>query len=250
MRLAGLRVLVAQRDGGGNSTTAAMLEGQGAAVSLCAHASAPERLREGGYAMLLVEGADDRTLTGLACCRGVMPVVVLAPGAMGSEAAAFYQGGADAVLMDASPDTVIAGVEAAMGQTAMGGMEPPGNDSPAAPDEVAEPEIDNAAWAGLEAAVGADAFGQLLGKVDGDIAAAHARLEAAVPAGDIRELREATHILMAVAGAIGAVGLQSLAERLNRAAHAEDDADIAALGSDILSEGARVLDYVRARYEV
>ena len=57
----------------------------------------------------------------------------------------------------------------------------------------------------------------------------------------------ATHILISVAGAIGAVQLQSLAQCLNSAGHASDSASIELNAPKLLNEAKLVLDFVEAR---
>lgn len=85
---------------------------------------------------------------------------------------------------------------------------------------------------------------ELVGKIRADVADAADRIEAARPTRDIMELRAATHILISVAGAIGAIRLQTLAQCLNSAGH---QSDIAAIDRDVpklLNEAKLVLDFV------
>ena len=82
---------------------------------------------------------------------------------------------------------------------------------------------------------------QLAGPVDGaellqrlteDLRKADVALATAIPAADLSAVRETTHVLIAVAGAIGAAGLAEAARQLNSAAQLSDSplpADVTAL---------------------
>jgi hypothetical protein len=63
---------------------------------------------------------------------------------------------------------------------------------------------------------------ELLEKVVADVSAAGTDLEAARAPADLRAIRGASHILISVAGAIGAVRLQSLSRALNGAAQSAE----------------------------
>lgn len=111
----------------------------------------------------------------------------------------------------------------------------------------AEPaEIDREIYDGLTSAVGPAAMDDLLSKVDADIADAYDRMVKAIAGNDMAELRAATHVIIAVAGAIGAVGLQALGERLHRAAQTPDPDAIATLGPAAMAEADRVRGFVAA----
>lgn len=107
--------------------------------------------------------------------------------------------------------------------------------------------IDRSTYAALAQAVGPAAMSDLLGKVDSDLRAAAGRLERAVAGADIEETRAVSHILISVAGAIGAVKAQEMARVLNRAAHGGDTAAIKRDASELLAETLRVVDFVQAR---
>lgn len=79
--------------------------------------------------------------------------------------------------------------------------------------------------AGLETAV------ELLNQLAKDLNAVRSGLEQATADRDIATIREQTHILISLAGTVGADRLQDLAERFNRAAHDRDMGAIADLSS-------------------
>ncbi len=88
---------------------------------------------------------------------------------------------------------------------------------------------------------------ELFVKIRTDVKGAADRIAASMTSNDIMELRAATHILISVAGAIGAVQLQSLAQCLNSAGHASDIAAIEQDAPKLLNEAKLVLDFVDAR---
>lgn len=73
---------------------------------------------------------------------------------------------------------------------------------------------------------GAEVADELLERLAEDLETVAAVLADAAPARDIAALRAQTHVLISLAGAVGAVALQHLAEDLNAAAHAAEGADI------------------------
>ncbi|MEM7211783.1 MAG: hypothetical protein AAF479_07800, partial [Pseudomonadota bacterium] len=85
---------------------------------------------------------------------------------------------------------------------------------------------------------------ELIGKIRADVANASNRIADSIPNKDVMELRAATHILISVAGAIGATKLQTLAQCLNSAGHASDVAAIDRDVPELLSEAKLVLDFV------
>lgn len=65
---------------------------------------------------------------------------------------------------------------------------------------------------------------ELLRRIRADLAGAAQRIEAALPLADRAALRSATHVLIAVAGSVGALALAAQARVLNTAAHADTPA--------------------------
>lgn len=63
---------------------------------------------------------------------------------------------------------------------------------------------------------------------------------------DWTALREGTHVLISLAGSAGAISLQSLAERLNAAAHQQDSGTTKAIMPDLLPELDALIDIIRA----
>jgi CheY-like chemotaxis protein len=95
-------------------------------------------------------------------------------------------------------------------------------------------------WASFDTAGRAE----LKARVTKDIGRAAAAVAEALRAGDAQQLRSATHVLIAVAGVIGAGKLQSLARRLNSAGHAGEHAIRERDCAELAEEAGRVLDLV------
>jgi CheY-like chemotaxis protein len=99
----------------------------------------------------------------------------------------------------------------------------------------------------LEEAIGVEAMGDLLGKIDADLARAEEDVKKAAASQDKAELGAATHVLISVAGAIGAQGLQGVAQKLNAAATGRSEADIAALCAEAIARIGAVRQFVTSR---
>jgi len=111
------------------------------------------------------------------------------------------------------------------------------------------PVIDRNVYDTLAEAIGPAAMTELLGKVDSDIQAARARLVQALDPVDLGEVRSVTHILISVAGAVGALPVQERARQMNAAGHRDDAAEVERDMQGLLGEIDRMLEYVRNRIE-
>jgi len=102
----------------------------------------------------------------------------------------------------------------------------------AAAGDEAGPVVDRATYDALRDTIGTEMMDDLLGKFVADLERARADLAGAIEPTDRQTMRSASHILISIAGAIGAVRLESCARRLNVAAPNADPAD---LGRDVQS---------------
>ena len=113
------------------------------------------------------------------------------------------------------------------------------------PEEAAgDPAVDMEVYRALCEAIGVDMMSELLEKVIGDLEELRRELAAAIDPLDLAPIRSVSHILISVAGAIGAKRLQHGARDLNRAAHDEADG-IAAGARAVLDEIDAAIDFVR-----
>jgi hypothetical protein len=88
---------------------------------------------------------------------------------------------------------------------------------------------------------------ELLEKVVADLLQARADLEAAADPIDRGPIRSASHILISVAGAVGATGLQSSARTLNVAAHDPAEAGLAEGVARCVTQIDAVVAFLRKR---
>ncbi len=104
-----------------------------------------------------------------------------------------------------------------------------------APEDLAEgeggPVIDTAIFAALCEAIGQETMAELLEKVIADLLSAQRELADALVDLDRGPIRSASHILISVAGALGAVRLQACARMVNGIAHGD--------ATDRIDEGVR-----------
>ncbi len=93
---------------------------------------------------------------------------------------------------------------------------------------------------------GAEVAGELLDRLVDDLGTVARGIAAAAPDRDGTALRAHTHVLISLAGAVGAERLQRLAEALNLAAHAGDGPEIDRLGAETTGELDRLVALVEA----
>lgn len=178
---------------------------------------------------------------------GEMPVVALTAYVLAEHRARILAAGADAIMAKPIESIAALGRELAarLGRTAGAAHE--GRNGPAAtgrPEAEAAPdaELVPSVLETLLASVGEANRSELARRLDDDFDDAARRIQAALgagPAPDFDALRRASHVLISVAGIVGAETLRSAATRLNAAAHAADACDAAELGADCVARIAR-----------
>jgi two-component system, OmpR family, aerobic respiration control sensor histidine kinase ArcB len=101
--------------------------------------------------------------------------------------------------------------------------------------EPADVFLDRNIYDGLHDTLGPEAFSELLGKLLEDLRSVRRGISVAGPKGDLPLVRARTHVLISVAGAIGATRLRLLAQNLNTRANRDDTRGIAADCSNCLA---------------
>jgi hypothetical protein len=109
--------------------------------------------------------------------------------------------------------------------------------------------IDRNIYDTLAEVIGPAAMTELMGKVNSDIQAARARLVQALDPVDLGEIRLVTHILISVAGAIGALPVQEGARQMNAAGHRDDASEVEREMQGLLGEIDRMLDHVQKQID-
>ncbi len=254
MALDGMDILLAEDNPTNQMVAVQMLESLGAIVTLAVDgAEALEMLQEKPYDVALIDiemprisGIDlIRRLRGMDPPLCNMPLIALTAYVMREHRAAIDDAGADGII--AKP---ILSIEQ-FGDDIMGYVKLRTADQPKASDgavddaDATTPTIDHAVFDDLFASFDGPAKLELISRIGSDISDAQSRIEAAIPTTDTEEISAATHVLISVAGAIGATKLQNLAQCLNSAGHASDGAAINRDGPELVAEAERVLGFVR-----
>ena len=168
-----------------------------------------------------------------------MPVIAITAYVLRANRDAIYAAGADAIL--AKP---LSGLEtfglAIANVLARGGDAPPA--PTAAEDE--RTEFDRRSFDHLIEIAGPDSARELLERLATDLAKTERGLIAGLAEADSAAVRAETHVLIALAGAVGAARLQALAQALNSVTHRGGQPDLAGLGQDTLAHLDRLIHFV------
>ncbi|MBA4350087.1 MAG: hypothetical protein C0427_02420 [Rhodobacter sp.] len=94
---------------------------------------------------------------------------------------------------------------------------------------------------------GPDTALRILHQIHIDLSATAALIAPAIAQADCATIRAQTHVLISLAGTIGATRLHAQAVDLNAAAHAEDEAAIATLGGPLITDLTALIALIAAR---
>ncbi|PKP67238.1 MAG: hypothetical protein CVT86_02110 [Alphaproteobacteria bacterium HGW-Alphaproteobacteria-8] len=118
---------------------------------------------------------------------------------------------------------------------------------PDEPDPDAQGPVKMSIFKALEDSIGPEAMADLLGKIDVDLGRAADEVRGGMASLDKAAIGSATHVLISVAGAIGASDLQKLAQKLNGAATGRVQADLPAMVADALEQIGGLRKFVQGR---
>lgn len=106
--------------------------------------------------------------------------------------------------------------------------------------------MDEARFFRLLEMAGSDTGPELVDRLQSDLLTVESALQRALPEvpPDWAEIRAQTHVLVALAGAVGAIGLQHLAEEMNSLAHRQDGTAIAAREAPLFAGLSALLRFV------
>lgn len=243
--LSGLRVLLAEDSRTNQTILSRMLETMGAEVSIASDGvEALERIRAEVFDLALIDIEMPR-LTGIEVIKTLrampgpiaqMPVLAVTAYVLRSNRLAIYAAGANMIL--AKPVISIEPFAQAVEAVRRGA---------AAPEPMPEPDIaplmDDERFAQLMRIAGPEGRRELLSRLTTDLADAERGLVRGLAAEDAAEIRGHTHVLIALAGAVGAIRLQKCCDALNAAVHRADDGTVATLGAEAL----QLLDHLISR---
>lgn len=168
-----------------------------------------------------------------------MPIIAITAYVLRANRDAIYAAGADAIL--AKP---LAGLESfghSIANVLLRRSELNTDHSPAIHER---DEIDRDSFDRLMEIAGPEASQELLDRLYTDLRRTERGLIAGLAVSDAATIRAETHVLIALAGAVGATRLQGLAQKLNVAAHRRDSANFACQGSDALAQLDRLIHFV------
>ena len=253
-RLQGMKVLLAEDNVTNQLVATQMLENLGAEVDVAADgAIALDLVKTATYDLLLVDIEMPR-VSGLDVIRTIRsspeplasaPIIALTAYAMQEHREKIARAGADGLI----PKPIIS-IEQ-FGLDILNYMDEGAAARGAARDssggDTAGATIEIAVYDSLATSMGAETMRDLLGKVESDLMTIRAQIAAAKDSGDTDEMRGATHVLISVSGAIGAVKLQAQAEELNALAHRGAFADMRQLSTKTLVELEGVLAFVAGK---
>ncbi|MCB2151343.1 MAG: response regulator, partial [Rhodobacteraceae bacterium] len=179
-----------------------------------------------------------RTLRTMTLANRKMPVIAVTAYVMRANRDAIYAAGADAILPKPLPAIEVFGKAISDALCRTGSLR--GEQAPPPP-----PEMNRATFDRLIAIAGPEATNELLDRLDLDLRQARTGLMSGIEAQDRNAIRAQTHVLIALAGAVGAERLQSLAQTLNEQAHLDQPFDHAA-GDEALPLLETLIGFVAA----
>lgn len=251
--LSGLRVLLAEDNPINQLVAAQMLESLGALVVVAEDgAEALEIVGRETFDVMLVDiemprvsGIEVlRTVRGYSGPVAETPMIALTAYVMREHRAAIDAAGADGVIAKPILSIEQFGADIQRYMRRRGGATSPVDDIAGSVSEASQSVIDHNIYDALAEAIGPASMTELLGKVEPDIQSARDRLVQARDPLDLGEIRSVTHILISVAGAIGAVAVQAMAKQINAAGHQNDAGAVELDMQGLLDEIDRLLDHV------
>ncbi len=257
--LSGLRILLAEDNKINQLVATQMLGSLGADYVVASDGlEALEMLEHETFDLALLDIEMPR-MTGLELIRVVrampspladMPLVALTAYVMREHRERIYAAGADGII--AKPVTNIADLGRHLLeilQRATERVEAAPQSPPEGPMNAGSDVVDRQVFDTLIETIGADSTGELLEKLQVDADSVAEGLGRGRETLDLTEIRAQTHILVSVAGAIGAGSLQRTAQRLNAAANREDADEVDALCATCLAGLAALQGFIHDEQE-
>lgn len=235
--LTGKHILVAEDNETNQILTSQMLDALGATCEIAADGVAALEALKGSHFDLALIDIEMPRLNGIEVIRNIrargderaqMPLIALTAYVLRSNREAIYQAGTDAII--AKPIMSLESFAETIAQH-LG--------APMTAEEIAladaAPMPDRSRFDRLLEIAGSDGARELLSRLAADLRRVRDNLSAAIPQLDQAILRAETHVLISLAGAVGADRLHTLASTLNAAAHRMDECEIVTLGSEAKS---------------
>jgi CheY-like chemotaxis protein len=218
--LAGLRILLAEDNPTNQMVASQMLRALNADVIVASDGFEALEQFERAPIDLVVVDIEMPRMSGLDVIRAIrtrgdaraqVPIVALTAYAMREHRERIAAAGANGLI--SKPVTSVEALGHGLAAHVARARSAPAGQAPG--EAAAGPVIDQATYAALCDAIGPEMMAELLDKVIADLLGARRDLAAALEPLDRAPIRAATHILISVAGALGAVRLQACARALN-----------------------------------
>jgi len=255
--LSGLRVLLVEDNVTNQVVVSQMLEAMGAEFSLASDGlEGLQALESANFDLALIDIEMPR-LSGLDLIRKIrersdekakMALVAFTAYAMREHRERINSAGADGLI--AKPVTGIQELgrailryspKSADQSTQQADYKNPQNAQPGPPSQT----VDKHVFDGLLATIGKDTMTELLVRVDSDLQDVSAKVSTALETHDWGLTRQASHVLISVAGAIGATELQHRAQRLNTHCHGNNSEVIVSASKQCLAGILDLQNFVR-----
>ena len=172
-----------------------------------------------------------------------MPILAITAFVLRANREAIYRAGANRIL--AKP---IINIEA-LGQSISALLSPDSEMVQIPSAENQQSRLDDTRFQRLLEIAGPQGAQELLSRLTDDLENVQEQMRLAVQEKDQAGLRAHTHVLISLAGAVGADQLHSLAQVLNSAAHKMDHSAIARLGDEAFGDISRLLDFIASERE-
>lgn len=258
--LRGKRVLLAEDNITNQMVATQMLEALGARVEVANDGAEALDMLGGGFDLFLIDIEMPR-VSGLDVIRSIRsseaplneaPVIAVTAYALREHREKIAEAGADGLIpkplvsIEQFGRDIVAHTARVRAREGGAAAKPAEGSAAVAPSGDGCP-VSLSVFNGLAEAIGPEAMTDLLGKIEADLARAESQVARGLAEDDRATVASATHVLISVSGAVGAQRLQTLAQKLNAAAHGRSDDDLHALGAQIATQLMVLRAFVRSR---
>ncbi|MEL6233625.1 MAG: response regulator [Pseudomonadota bacterium] len=258
-RLDGMHILLAEDNVTNQMVARQMLEMLGASVSVVSDGvEALQAVDEGGPFDLLLVDIEMPRLSGLDVIRSVralpdarsgLPIIALTAYAMPEHRTRIKDAGSDGLIAKPILGVREFGAEILALIRHSQRHAPLREDAAVAQHVAGDGPIDWSIYSMLAQSIGPDSMCELLEKVETDLRDVANGIATGMAQDDVKLVRAKSHVLISVAGVIGAIDLQRAAEALNAAAHNADRAIMHDLAQRIDGSIIDLIEFVRRERE-
>lgn len=251
--LSHLNVLLAEDNATNQIVVTQMLDAMGARYSVASDGLEALRLFETQDFDLLLLDIEMPRLSGLEVIRSIRaradkraatPIVALTAYAMRTHQEKIAEAGADGLIAKPIMGIGVLGEALLTYWRRRSDSVAPDTQPQSGTEEDPANLIDKSVFGALENSIGSAKMSELLDRVSIDLADVRDGLSKGMKSQSSKGVRSASHVLISVAGAIGAISTQQAAERLNHAANAEDWSQVRNRGEVCLTRIGELLTVI------